>query len=171
MSIERPCEDHPSLAAAEEILKQEPSRKTTDLVQYWISIHPRTHLPGREHFDPLDIPKLLPYLVLSDVLPDPRRYRVRVMGTEVVKSFETDFTGQFFMDAIPDFHLAPGYNHRLEVEATGLPRYSAGRSEQQYREDFVSWERVHLPLATDGKTVDKVLSMTLYERLDPPFEW
>src|SRR3546814_9213349 len=41
------------------------------LVAYWHSIHPPQGLPGRRHFDPVDVPWLLPHIWLLDVFRDP----------------------------------------------------------------------------------------------------
>ena len=48
--------------------------KTRRVHDYWREIHPGKNLPGRQHFDPLDIPDLMPqimplwekYQILSD---------------------------------------------------------------------------------------------------------
>lgn len=157
---------HPSVAAALAIQEEGPSPKICDLIRYWLSIHPGSHLPGRQHFEPLDLVPLLPNIILTDIEPDDRRYRCRLVGTEVVRAFGFDFTGQFFVDALPGFRESFAYRHRIEVETSGLPSYRIGESSIQFRLDYAPIERLHLPLAADGHTVDMILSMTLYERRD-----
>lgn len=51
-------------------------------------------LPLRRSFDPADIPKLLPHLVLLDVFDQPRDFRYRVIGSEVRRYLHADYTGK-----------------------------------------------------------------------------
>ena len=41
------------------------------LYDYWVSVHPPGGLPGRQHIDPIAIPRLLPHLFMVDVSRDP----------------------------------------------------------------------------------------------------
>lgn len=154
--------EHPSLASAAEILKVVSDPALRDLLAYWMAIHPRTVLPSRGHFDPVDVPRALPNIVLTEVERDPYRFRVRLMGTEVVRAFGRDFTGRLLDDVIPDFETSFGCLHRIEVAETGMPNYRHGHSSMAFRLDFAPIERIHLPLASDGATVDVILSMTMY---------
>ena len=132
------------------------------LVEYWLKIHHGTHLPGRSDFEPLDIPHLLKHVVLTDVIDGDKSYRVRLMGTEVVRAFEQDFTGKFFEDVIPNFKSTLGYRHRQEVQSTGIPSYRLAKSTMSFKLDLWPIERIHLPLASNGNDVDMILSMTIY---------
>jgi len=153
---------HPSIAAAREILTQDPDGRIRALIDYWVSIHPGDRLPGRDRFDPIDIPALLPNLVLTDVVEDERRFFARLVGTAVVDAFGKELTGHFLTDVIPNFEESYGFKHRVEVAETGLPSYRKGQSSMQFRLDYAPIERVHLPLAADGVRVDMILSMTTY---------
>jgi hypothetical protein len=57
-----------------------------DLYEYWRSIKPSGEaLPGRQHLDPTDIPKLPPHLWIVDVerSAEEYRYRHRIHGTRL----------------------------------------------------------------------------------------
>src|SRR5690242_1355091 len=57
------------------------------LYDYWRSKAPGEGLlPGRRHIDPVDIPRLLPNVWLLDVVDDPRRFRVRLVGGALILS-------------------------------------------------------------------------------------
>src|SRR3546814_6108920 len=72
------------------ILPEDAAPKIKALYDYWQSIRPNDlALPGRRHFDPLDIPELLPNIQMLDVKRDPLRFRFRLIGTEIVR-----FTGR-----------------------------------------------------------------------------
>lgn len=133
-----------------------------ELLEYWLAIHPQTHMPGRQHFDPLGIPRTLPYITLLDVERDPFRLRFRVLGTAVNSAFGRDFTGKYFDEEFPEFETTKGYQQRKEVADTGIPMHFSGKGKLRYNLDFKSVEWIVLPLAKDGNTVDMVLSAISY---------
>ena len=55
-------------------------------------------MPARGDSDPLDIPRLLPYVYLVDVLDDPPDFAYRLLGTDVVANTKTDFSGRKLSD-------------------------------------------------------------------------
>ena len=58
------------------------------LFDYWCRQAPPGRLPGRQHLDPLDLPRdMLPLLMLFDVEAaiDGAQFRVRLAGTKVVQ--------------------------------------------------------------------------------------
>ncbi|MEQ8589440.1 MAG: PAS domain-containing protein [Thalassobaculaceae bacterium] len=159
---------HPSLVGAEDFLKRAQSDAVRDVLAYWISIHPGDRLPARADFDPLDIPKSLPSLVLTDVERNPYRFRVRLMGMGVVDAIGRDFTGSYLDEVWPNAEDQLLIRHRIEVVETGLPSYRYGRSPTQFRLDFAALERVFIPFAASGRDVDVILSAVTY--LQPPSE-
>jgi hypothetical protein len=133
--------------------------KVRAIFEYWQSVHPKGGgLPGRKNIDPVDIPQLLSNVWLIDVKRDPYRFRFRLVGTQVVDYVGKDNTGRWFDDLLPDFD--PGVF--IDVVETGKPSWSRGRSKMRPEKDYYELERVRLPLATDGKTVDMILSLTIF---------
>ena len=61
---------------------------------YWCSIHSAQGLPARHHWDPVDVPSLLPNLWMADVERDPVRFRFRLIGSAVVQILGEDLTGR-----------------------------------------------------------------------------
>lgn len=137
-------------------------RGVATLLEYWLKIQPADRLPGRNHFDPLDVPHLLPHIILADVERDPYRFRCRLMGTTVVKAFRNDLTGRYLDEALDDFNNTDAYRQRVEVVETWMPSYYKGPSTLSFALDFSDLEGIHLPLATDGETVDMILSAFFY---------
>ena len=39
-------------------------------------------MPSRKDFDPMQIPKVLPFIVMEDVLVNPLRFRIRLIGSK-----------------------------------------------------------------------------------------
>lgn len=131
-----------------------------ELVAYWRRIHPADGLPGRRHFDPSDIPALLPHIWLLDVFRDPWKFRIRLVGTAVVAFAGRDTTGRWCDEAFPGFEQSEAYGPIVECAASGVPTFCTARL--LVKSDHRLSQRVHLPLATDGRTVDVILSLTRY---------
>ncbi len=133
--------------------------KVRAIYEYWRSVHPKSGgLPGRQHIDPVDIPTLLPNTWLIDVARNPYRFRFRLVGTQVVDYAGEDNTGKWFHEQMPNFHPEV----LIDVVETGKPSWSRGRSKMRPERDYYELERVRLPLASDGKTVDMILSLTVF---------
>ena len=59
------------------------SGRLGDFLDYWNSLRKGQALPLKADFDPLDIPRLLPYTELIDVLYDPLDFHYRLLGTAI----------------------------------------------------------------------------------------
>ena len=135
------------------------------LRDYLASKAPPGKLPGRRHIDPLDVPDLLPHIMLVDVVRSPGqrlRYRIRLVGTEVAALQGADETGKFVDDVLtkgPD--IIAGYE---EILTTRQPQYRRGDVATSGR-DHLTYQRVAFPLATDGETVDMLMFVFA---ADPP---
>lgn len=154
--------EHPSRARAIDILDTVRAAKMRALLQYWIAIHPGHALPGRRDFDPAEVPTALGNLVLTEVERGPYRFRVRLMGTAVVAAMGKDFTGRYLDEVFPEVQDTLIHMDRVAVVESGLPNYYSGRSSTPFKLDFAPIERIYLPLAADGVTVDQILGMTVY---------
>jgi hypothetical protein len=66
------------------------------LFDYWASKRGTAEAPGRRDLDPLDIPRLLPIVVLVDVEHDPLRFCYRLAGTELIQKAGAEITGKTF---------------------------------------------------------------------------
>jgi len=93
-----PPRPQPSLAALDSPL-------VAALATYWEGRCDGRPFPARGEIDPLDIPALLPDLVLLDVLPPPDSYRVRLFGTRLAAANSSDLTGRL----LEDCGLGEGY--------------------------------------------------------------
>jgi hypothetical protein len=136
------------------------------LLDYWRSIQPaRDRLPGRQHLEPLDFPDLLRWLWLVDVVGSPPRFRYRLVGTGQAQAMERDLTGHWLDEAYDDFRDRRDHAEFVAV-AAGEIRYSRRAPEYRVESSHVMMERLLLPLARDGVSVDMVLGIALYTRED-----
>lgn len=139
------------------------------LYDYWRAIHPRDGgLPGRRHLDPLDIPRLLPNIWMIDVRRQPLRFRFRLVGTEIVRFTGHDATGQWLDQVYPGYEHSEAFAAHRGCVLHGRPGYRKSVASLTPRRRSVEAERLYLPLAEDGMTVDILLSMSLYSDEPPP---
>jgi hypothetical protein len=121
------------------------------LFQYWDEKRGGRRAPSREDIDPAGMVEALPNVFLIDVVAEPRRYRVRLMGTELVECYGQDITG-CYIDEITDREL--GALH--ELVTTWRPWRLVGESGSTPGR-VKRYELLALPLSTDGATVNMVL--------------
>jgi hypothetical protein len=137
--------------------------------RYWLSIAPAPGtLPGRQHFDPIDIPELLPFVWLLDIVGRPPRFRYRLLGTSFSDRPLLDATGKFMDDLAPDFTISASYADYLAAAAGGAVRWRRGLATYAYMPGWRRIERVLMPLAGDGKTPDIVAGLTLVHERERP---
>lgn len=136
---------------------------------YWRSLWPTPNLlPGRSHIDPIAIPALLPHLWLLDVVRDAERpaqirLRYRLVGSHVELGFGLSKTGRWFDEVEPAF--AQDAAMRAPYEAAVLrhePSYRKGKPRFAYNSSAAELERLLLPLAGDGRSVDMLLGFTIF---------
>jgi len=132
------------------------------LVDYWRAIHPAAGLPGRQHMDPVDIPHLLPNIRILDVVGRPPRFHTRLLGTGIVKSVGFDYTNKWLDEVFPDFEKSSAALGLHTVVRTGVLNWRRGNPSLFVGKEYMTIERVYLPFARDGETVDMILSCVLF---------
>ena len=141
--------------------------KLAQFFDYWLSIKPAAGLPGRQHFDPLDIPLLMPRVWMLDVLREPLRYRYRLAGTKEVATLQREVTGRLFEEVHPRLRDDPGAIERYHKGAQcGIATYRKGVVRLMHHKDHHTVENCVVPLACDGKTVDILVGCSILYSLD-----
>jgi len=130
---------------------------------YWQSISPEGILPGRQHLDPSDIPRLLPHLWLMDVQQAPRAYRWRLIGSEAQAGKLPVQPGGSVDNHLEGKTLKKALAVLDQVVDTRQPNWAKGRPLMPHDPAVRSVERLILPLARNGVTVDMLLGVTVYE--------
>lgn len=148
---------------------------------YWTEKRGDRPMPSRRDIDPAEIRDLLPYLVLTEVLPEAPFLRYRLVGTRQVAIRGHDPTGQ----PVRGNHIGHHMDSRISnIEDEVLLNY---RIVTEGRRFVFSYRRVPgpdaasgsfglkpvigsgtllLPLSNDGETVDMVFSCTDIETRD-----
>lgn len=127
-----------------------------ELHAYWLAKKGDRVAPPRSAIQPEEITRLLPHIVLIDVVGEPPRFRMRLVGTRVVEAFGQEVTGKF----VDEIDLST-------IGAAVLARGRAAVAER--RPDLHVWEytkgdgrhikyeRLILPLSADGESIDQLL--------------
>ncbi len=148
-----------------------------DGLDYWLSKQASTpqsgdlsdhrlvgRLPARADLDPTEIPRLLPYVELTEVLDGGADFRFRLVGSHLVDTDQINPTGQRFSD----FFRNPAYRAYQFglygwVVAQARPLYSSSRIPLPTRRLDALTKRLYLPLSGDGRSVDMILNFQICE--------
>jgi PAS domain-containing protein len=137
--------------------------------EYWLSIAPAGQLPGRQHFDPLDIAAIMPRVWILDVVHEPPgpRFRYRLVGTKEVETLQREVTGQWLDEVQPHLRDRPGgFERFFYMVEHGRATYRTGRVSFMHHRDHRIVENCMAPLARDGQTVDMIAVCSVLYRLD-----
>lgn len=136
---------------------------------YWRAARPRPDLlPGRQHIDPLGMPALLPYAWLLEVHPPAGpvgipRFRFRLVGSHVDLGFDGPMTGAWLHEMEEGFETVSSRS-RSFVDAATNAQISHRRGVPRFRmnAEAAELERLMMPLAADGRSVDMLLGFTVF---------
>ena len=124
---------------------------------YWRTKRGHQSMPRRSDLDPTEIPpRLLPGITLVDVVPDPRRYVYRLVGTMEAEVRGYDPTGRsvgeaFFGENVED--ATECYDRAVATCAPVLDPQPFLERRRGYR----GAESLFLPLSNDGISVNMIV--------------
>jgi hypothetical protein len=132
------------------------------LEAYWRTKKGERRAPTRADLDPVEIPALMPHLLLLDVEPESRRIRFRLMGTAVTAGLNRDLTGRY-LDELPlnktQRAMHAEYRRVAETIEPACSTWEYTRDDGRH----VRIERLVLPLSSDGATVDMLLGGIVFD--------
>ncbi|HEY1386048.1 MAG TPA: PAS domain-containing protein [Dongiaceae bacterium] len=139
------------------------------LLKQWQGWAQQEAIPLRRRFDPVEFPKLLPWIILAEILNDRPMFdaRFRYLGTEIVHNFNSEnLTGTRLSD------LEPIFVHRWSevgqtVVAARAPQFFHG-APFMVNKAFLTLEMLALPLSKSGETVDFVVLAMAREAKERP---
>ncbi|MGP1397760.1 MAG: PAS domain-containing protein [Inquilinaceae bacterium] len=126
------------------------------LLRYWEQKRGDRPMPARKDIDPTELVSLLPRLKLVDVEHNPRRYRFRLVGTELVTVYGRDYTNMYLDQLDVDAHFREiNRDYDTAVESMGpvcnIFDYVMDRGKHR------RFERLLLPLSDNQTTVTMLL--------------
>ncbi len=125
---------------------------------YWRAAAPPGALPGRQHIDPLvDLPKLIPNVVLYDVVHEggALRFRIRVAGEMLVEIMGSAPAGRYLDEFVVPARRAQLNAAFSQVANERIAHYWENQMWTAGRQ-YIRMQRLALPLARDGRNVDMV---------------
>jgi len=123
---------------------------------YWLAGKGARSLPSRSDFDPpLEVPQLVPNMIVFDVLHDPLDFLYRLIGTKVRTHLMQDLTGVRMSDI--EFQRPPSviWSHHVWAVEHRAPHFMRPPYVGPHR-DFMFIEAVILPLGAATR-VDKLM--------------
>ncbi len=155
------------------VLPEDAHAKVHAIHGYWLDCAPAPgRLPGRRSIDPLRIPRLLENIWLLDVVPRPSdasspdadmmapRFRMRLVGGAMRRHGILTAPGDFIESFLPPDALPLRELHLLAD--TCCPAWYRGHAFMPHDRELHMLERIFLPMAEDGETVDVVLGLTVF---------
>lgn len=144
------------------------------LVEYWEGLRPAGALPSRRDVRPEDLPYVLSQLMLVDVVREPPphassgcSFRFRLVGTRIEQAGHPGLQGRWVheLNPLPYRRLVQlAYEEAVQEGEPSFHRVALDHGGQQLR-----YERVILPLASDGKRVDTLLAGTDWDPVNEEF--
>lgn len=130
--------------------------KLRSLYAYWSAKRGGRTMPARADIDPVDMPALLPHLMLVTVAGDPPRFRFRLVGTEIVARYGMELTGRDLANVDLGSELGAVRLQYEETAREAVPTYCRHAIETGAGK-HLRYERLLLPLSADGAHVDMML--------------
>jgi hypothetical protein len=134
---------------------------------YWHARAAGREMPSRADIDPIDIPKLLPDVMLVERL-ESGRYRYRLIGTENARAHGINATGRFLDEVLP----GPDYGAHVlalydECVAARRALYSECLFFSPARHEPERHTKVlFMPLSADGETVNMIFVVQVFFYID-----
>jgi len=129
------------------------------MLRYWLSKVSQTDIPRRADIDPLDIPRLLPNILLWDVA-DYGDYECRLAGSEVDLSMGVSLKG----GRLGDIQCPLIDEARQEFDAVrddGMVSF-AERTMAWVGKPFLYYRHLLMPLADDAGEIDTLVSLLTF---------
>lgn len=134
-----------------------------EVYEYWDRKRGSRSMPSRSDLDPIEIPALLPHILLVDVTPPDSRLKFRLAGTNVVEKFGEDYTGKF-MDEVyfgdVQEKILFEYNY-VAAEKRVIVCDHKFRRLTDYTYDI---ERIIMPLSDNGEDVNMLFALLAFEQ-------
>lgn len=140
------------------------SEAAVRLHDYWASKRQAPDMvPSRGDIRPEEIKPLLPFLWIMDFERQTRTFRYRLIGTAVVEGVGRDYTGRTLDECHPNTGAYEFATRALmQILEDRQPLWRRGVPMFHHETEALRLENLALPLASDRRTADQVLGLTLF---------
>ena len=145
-----------SKTGSAEELSQPIDPSLRELYLYWLDKKGSRIAPPRSEIQPRQMRWMLGKLALIEVIGVPARFRFQLFGTDLTHAYGQDLTGKFLDEVDLDL-IGPTISSQAEKVLREC-RVHVGRDRFTRKNGrHVEYERIALPLSSDGRTVNMVL--------------
>lgn len=135
------------------------------LLAYWQSkCGADGRLPSRRQIDPVELRHLLPHVYLVDVLHG-ESFRIRLLGEIHVAIYGSGLVGRLIDDIFPPEHAAEFNRLYKAVLRRRAPVVNGGQVFWWRNKEWLPFEGLHMPLASDGKEIDTIFAGGVFGEL------
>ena len=138
------------------------SPRLRDAFAYWDSKRAGRTMPSRADIDPVEIPALLRFLMLIDVIAAPPDFRYRLIGTAIRNISRADYTGRRFSELSDKGPGSVVWKGCAEVVRTQAP-VSEPPPYVGPEKVLRGCENVLLPLSDDPSRVTMILKVVSFD--------
>lgn len=136
------------------------SARIRALNAYWQSLRGDRDFPAKHDISPAEIKSSLPYINIAELHEQPLRVRYRLVGTELCRVYDEDYTGKWLHEADWGSLVSQYEQIYRTVLARRTPVFGVGRIEWEGRIITSEWGK--WPLSDDGVTITHCLGMADY---------
>jgi hypothetical protein len=132
------------------------------LLAYWHEKKGDRLAPTRAEIDPAEIRPLLPHVGIVDVERSPLRFRYRLAGSDIVRGYGEELTGRYLDQIDLNGHqqeITEEYRRTAESAEPVCATWEYKRKNGRH----VRYERLVLPLSSDGEHVDMLLGGCVFD--------
>lgn len=140
------------------------------VLAFWDARRGDGDMMPKDAVDPFALKPFLPYLTISEFHEDPFRLRYRLVGTQIVRFVQRDFTGTWLHESgWPQDVIALNLALYGHVHATRRPLFGLSTVDWDGRSSY-RFEWAVLPLTADGSRVTHCLGVDDYSQIQtrPP---
>jgi hypothetical protein len=133
-----------------------------DFKAYWDRKRGDRSMPARADIDPLELRDHLGWILIMEVVGETRRFRYRLVGSEIAKRLGRDSTNKYFDElyAEPDHDRIASSFHQVVISQRPMRMVGELRFSER---TGLSFEVLNLPLCQDGVGVNMILSRSIIE--------
>ena len=138
-----------------------------DALRYWTSIKGQAALPSRADMEPEKVVSLWPHILMVDVMGD-GDYFVRLFGQNLVKAYGEQTGRRVSESSVPEVVRERSkllFDFCVERAA---PAYAYWQEAPEGKHVIVDVEALCLPLSSNGRTPDRLMSLNVNTRREKP---
>lgn len=141
--------------------------KLIELFEHWVRLKGERAIPLRAMFDPIDVPALLPHLLMVEVDRDDedlgvRDFRFRLLGTYIDRHVKGCYTGRKLSEIEGKGPGSALWRAYCAVEREKRPKVLSLNYIGPVDGIRRSWE-IFLPFSASGERVDFVMVLIVFE--------